>query len=74
MGKPYSCGYTDDGIGHNCCVIVDKLKELDFDGHIEFLEHYLKALPVMYDKGKLETILYDWKELQKLMGNKNNES
>jgi len=27
MGRVYSCGYTDDGIGHNCCKIVDEMKK-----------------------------------------------
>lgn len=25
--KVYSCGYADDGIGHNCCKIVDEIKK-----------------------------------------------
>lgn len=47
--------------------VTKRLKNINLDGHIKFLEHYLKALPVMYDKAKLETILYDWKELQKIL-------
>ncbi len=23
----YSCGFTDDGIGHNCCKAVDRLEK-----------------------------------------------
>lgn len=23
----HSCGYEDDGIGHNCCKIVDEVKK-----------------------------------------------
>jgi len=23
----FSCGYSDDGVGHDCCKIVDKLKK-----------------------------------------------
>ena len=51
--------------------ILEHLKELNFKGHIDFLEHYLKAMPIMYDKAKLEVILWDWKELQKILGEKN---
>ena len=51
--------------------IVKRLKKLNLKGHIDFLEHYLKAMPIMYDKAKLEVILWDWKELQKILGEKN---
>ena len=45
--------------------IVERLKELDLSGHILFLLGHTNILPVGYDKGKLETIVYDLQGLQK---------
>lgn len=41
----YSCGFADDGIGHNCCKIVDEVKKRieETDSNIKYFEglsHY----------------------------------
>ncbi len=51
--------------------IVAQLKELNLKGHIEFLTSFLVDFSVNYDKGNLEVILYDFKQLQKILGEKN---
>ena len=50
---------------HQYMKIVERLKELDLSGHILFLLGHTNILPVGYDKGKLETIVYDLQGLQK---------
>ena len=62
MGKVHSCGYTDDGIGHNCCKIVDEMKKRIYE-----LEESVTDEP----KPNVTLII---RELQKLMVGKKNES
>jgi len=48
--------------------IVERLKKLDLENHILYLAGYIRIQPVNYDKGKLETILWDLKSIQKFLG------
>ena len=50
--------------------IVERLKKLNLEGHIIFLKHYIKSLPIAYDLAAIENILYDLKEIQKILGEK----
>ncbi len=58
MGKVYSCGYTDDGIGQNCGKIVDEMKKRIYE-----LEESVTDEP----KPNVTLII---RELQKLMKGK----